>query len=101
MVQFKLPGKNTLIMEQADKQLRLVISSGTTELACRKVTPSVLKRFLASEETSLFKGRLQLHKSNAAVVVLLKGEDMGIVALAELEEMLGEIAVGLKPIATV
>jgi hypothetical protein len=101
MVQFKLPGKNILMIEQEDKKLRLVISSGASELACRKVTPSALKRLLASAETSLFKGRLQLHKSNAAVVVVLKGEDMGIVALTELEEMLGEIAAGLKPIATV
>nr|WP_294943799.1 hypothetical protein [uncultured Mucilaginibacter sp.] len=89
MAQFELPGKNTLMIEQADKQLRLVISNGTTELACRKVSPSALKRFLASAETSLFKGRLQLHKNNGAVVVALKGEDMGIVALAYLEEMLG------------
>jgi hypothetical protein len=57
--------------------LRLVISEGAAELACRKETPGALKRFLASAETRLFKGRLQLRKDKEAVILVLKVRILG------------------------
>jgi hypothetical protein len=88
MTQFKLTGNLFLLTEPDGKNLRLIISDGVSELACRKETPGNLKRFLGSAETSLFKGRLQLRKNNEALVVVLKGEDIGVIGAEELEKAL-------------
>ncbi|MBD1364107.1 hypothetical protein IDJ77_09830 [Mucilaginibacter sp. ZT4R22] len=88
MAELKLTGKLSLLIEPADKKLRLVISDEGSELACRKESRGKLKRFLSSAETSIFKGRLQLHKNNNTVAVILKGEDVGVIRLAELEKAL-------------
>ena len=89
MAELKLTAKLSLLIEPADKKLRLVVSDEGSELACRKESRGKLKRFLSSAETSIFKGRLQLRKNNSTVVVVLKGEDMGVIALEELQKALG------------
>lgn len=72
------------LVQPSGKKLRLVISNGTAELACRKESPGALKRFLASAETRLFKGRLQLRKDKEVVILVLKGEDIGVIGVEEL-----------------
>ncbi len=89
MAELKLTAKLSLLIEPADKKLRLVVSDEGSELACRKESRGKLIRFLSSAETSIFKGRLQLRKNNSTVVVVLKGEDMGAIGLEELQKALG------------
>lgn len=88
MFKQQLSGNVWLLVQPSDKKLRLVISDGATELACRKETPGALKRFLASAETHLFKGRLQLRKDKEAVILVLKGEDIGAIGVAELKRVI-------------
>ncbi|MEO7214030.1 hypothetical protein [Mucilaginibacter sp.] len=88
MTQFNLPGNLTLLLEPADKKFRLVLSDGTNELACHKETRTNLKKFITSTESQLFNGRLQLHKNGEAIVIRLKGEDVGVISLKELENVL-------------
>ncbi|OOQ60134.1 hypothetical protein [Mucilaginibacter pedocola] len=76
---FSLTGNNQLQIEPSGKKLRLVITNGPHELACRMETSANIKCFLASEETQLFKGRLQLHKHGGAILVKLKGEEYGVI----------------------
>ncbi|TFF35089.1 hypothetical protein [Mucilaginibacter psychrotolerans] len=84
----QLSGNMWFLVQPSGKQLRLIISDGTAELACRKESPGALKRFLASAETRLFKGRLQLRKDKETVIVVLKGEDVGVIAMEELDKVL-------------
>ncbi|RWY57212.1 hypothetical protein [Mucilaginibacter gilvus] len=88
MIQFNLPGNLTLLLEPANKKFRLVLIDGTQELACRKETRTNLKRFITSTESQLFKGRLQLYKNDDAIIIKLKGEDVGAITLSELEKAL-------------
>jgi hypothetical protein len=88
MIRFNLPGALTFFLEPADKKLRLVLTNGTQELACRKETRANLKKFITSTESHLFKGRLQLRKSNGAIMITLKGEDVGLIGLKELDSAL-------------
>lgn len=76
-----LNGGLLLHIETGDKKLRLVISNGTTEMACRKVTPAILLQFLSSTNQNLFKGRLQLFKDTDAVNIVLKGTPVGIIPI--------------------
>jgi hypothetical protein len=78
----KLSNNLLLTIEADNKKLRLVITDGLTDLACRKETPGNLHRFLAGEQSSLFKGRLQLHKSTGDIAVVLKGTLVGLVPIA-------------------
>jgi hypothetical protein len=89
MITFHLSNALSLMIEPSDNKLRLVVSEEGSELACRKESRGKLKRFLSSAETSIFKGRLQLRKNDSTVVVVLKGEDMGVIALEELQKALG------------
>lgn len=77
-----------MLFEHQDKKLRLVITDGNSELACRKETKSVLKHFLSSAQNQLFKGRLQLHKSDEALTVVLKGKPVGDINPHDLEKAL-------------
>lgn len=78
METIKLDHNLLLTFEPDNKKLRLVITDGHTELACRKETPGNLHRFFAGGQNSLFKGRLQLHKSTGDISVVLKGNPVGV-----------------------
>jgi hypothetical protein len=84
----KLSDKLSLVVEPYGKKLRLIITEGQTELACRKETAGNLKRFISSTEKNLFKGRLQLHKNNDTIIIMLKGEIAGAVAISLFENYL-------------
>ncbi|MES2265557.1 MAG: hypothetical protein V4520_02275 [Bacteroidota bacterium] len=86
MTALKLTDNHSLLIECHNKKLRLVITDGITELACRKETSGKLNNFLSSTEANLFKGRLQLHKKLATIDLLLKGNHIGCVTTAELKE---------------
>ena len=73
----------SLLVQPDGKKLRLVLTDGSTELACRRETPANLRRFLTSPQTQLFNGRLQLHKTGEAIAVSLKGEQLGVVSIED------------------
>jgi hypothetical protein len=84
----KLSNNLWLQSEADNKKLRLVLTDGFTELACRKDTPGKLRRYLTNGESALFKGRLQLHKSNGNIAVVLKNTIVGLVPVATFEKLL-------------
>ena len=77
-----------LTFEPDNKKLRLVITDGLAELACRKETPGNLRRFLTGGQSSLFKGRLQLHKSTGNIAVVLKGNPVGMASISNFTRVL-------------
>ncbi len=78
-----------MLIKTAGRKLRLVVTDDTMELACSKETPGKLSRFLASvEDGSLFKGRIQFHKSENTITVMLKGNKVGSINLSNLKEIL-------------
>jgi hypothetical protein len=91
METIKLNNNLLLTFEADNKKLRLVITDGKTELACRKETPGNLRRYLTGEQSSLFKGRLQLHKSAGDIAVVLKGNPIGIVATVGFTKLLNAL----------
>nr|WP_067058128.1 hypothetical protein [Mucilaginibacter sp. L294] len=91
METIKLNDNLLLTFEPDNKKLRLVITDGITELACRKETPGNLRRFLANGQNSLFKGRLQLHKSTGDIAVLLKGTPIGMASISNFTSALNTI----------
>lgn len=80
-----------LLFERGDKNLRLIISDGTTELACRKETTANLLHFLSSATNSLFKGRLQLHKHADVVAIILKGSAIGFIPIPAFKSLLNNL----------
>ncbi|MET3979291.1 hypothetical protein ABIB62_001877 [Mucilaginibacter sp. UYP25] len=88
MKTFNLHNGLQLNIQLDNKKLRLVITDGIAELACRKETASNLNRFLSSAQNNLFSGRLQLHKSEDNITVLLKGKPAGSVSVSELKNVL-------------
>jgi len=60
-----------------DKKARLVVYNNGVENVCRKSTLKDLAVFMQSGENHLFKGRLQLHKVNSSINILVKGSKVG------------------------
>jgi len=77
MVPCKLPNGMALIFEPADKKIRLAIIDGGNVLACRKELVSNLRKFNSCIQGQLFKGRLQLYKSDNLITIILKGIPVG------------------------
>ena len=77
MIPCKLPNGMSLIFEPADKKIRLTVIDGDNVLACRKELISNLRKFNACAQGQLFKGRLQLFKSDDLITIILKGIPVG------------------------
>jgi hypothetical protein len=85
---------NTLLfrLENNNKKIRLILTEGDIELACRKETLSNLRSFIRSDQESLFKGRLQLHRQDNAITITLKGQPAGVVTIAAFNKALNTLA---------
>ena len=79
MNSLKLNEIQNLAIEPNEKQLRLVVFKNGTEDVCRKEYLDKLKRFILSDETRLFKGRLQLIKTPDSIGVEVKGTMAGYI----------------------
>ena len=86
MIKLTLNNNFSLLFEKHNKKIKLIITDGYTALACRKETLANLRRFLQPDQSSLFKGRLQLHKQDEIIVVTLKGHPMGQVTFDDLQK---------------
>ncbi|AMR31938.1 hypothetical protein A0256_11140 [Mucilaginibacter sp. PAMC 26640] len=88
MMPFKLTDNLVLTIEANEQKVRLVITNGNIELACRKATKASIKQFLKSTTEKLFNGRLQLHKHSNVLAIILKGDMVGEIDPAAFEQML-------------
>jgi hypothetical protein len=86
MKEIKLNNELSLFFEPLNKRVRLVVSENGEELVCRKETIKNLNNFLKTEESHLFKGRLQLDKKEANIYVILKNEIIGMISSNQLME---------------
>ncbi|TSD65992.1 hypothetical protein FFF34_000915 [Inquilinus sp. KBS0705] len=85
-----LPENKQLHFERDNKKIRLVLTNGDHELACRKETASKMLSFLTSANEVLFKGRLQLRKNDDdTLTVALKGAVAGTISIAAFKKELG------------
>ncbi|RRB07615.1 hypothetical protein [Larkinella rosea] len=73
----KLSDTLELIIELFEKKVRLIVRKNGDEWVCRKENVSSLKRFLNSESSRLFNGRLQLILKNSKVEIEVKGTVVG------------------------
>lgn len=73
----KLDDGYDLAVENMDKKVRLVVYNNGVENVCRKSTIKSIAAFVQSGENHLFKGRLQLHRANGGINILVKGRKVG------------------------
>ena len=88
MRQIILNKQLTLTFEPIGKKVRLIILEADQELVCRKETLKNLLNFLSTEEMNLFKGRLQLHKVNEIIEVVIKNQPCAIVSTIDFKKVL-------------
>jgi hypothetical protein len=78
----------SLGLECYNKRLRLIVFNGTEEWVCHKVSVKYAKAFLEQETAHLFKGRLQLYKKGDAIVVNVKGSDIGLISSSDFSRLI-------------
>ena len=66
-------------IEPFENRLRVVVLKDGVEWVCRKESFSKMNRFLNDNTNRIFKGRLQLIKSDHKITVEVKGETVGII----------------------
>ncbi|MFD0941192.1 hypothetical protein [Pedobacter boryungensis] len=91
MQQLILNEKLILSIESLGKKVRLIISELDTELACRKETIKNLERFLIEYEAKIFKGRLQLHKYNEIIEVVLKSKPIAVISSSDFKSIIDNL----------
>lgn len=80
-------------IEPYQNKVRLIILKDGIELACRKQNRNPIQKFIEGEETSIFKGRLQLEKSKTAIELLFKREKVLSIKPAKLLAMLDAVKI--------
>ncbi|MEE1944437.1 hypothetical protein VRU48_04910 [Pedobacter sp. KR3-3] len=91
-MQFGLDEPFKLAIESEDgKNLRLVVLTGDEEWVCHKTNGKTLKKFLTEPDSTLFKGRLQLHKMNDHITVLVKEQAIGHILVVDFEAVLHKL----------
>ncbi len=89
----KLSSELSFAIEPLEKRVRLVVYNNGVENVCRMESIKNLENFIQSGDSHLFKGRLQLYKNAANIVVEVKGEIAGVIRSTEFIKLL-EIAKG-------
>jgi len=75
----KLNDQLSFAVGRENKRLRLIVFDGSHELVCHKASKTELEYFIKAETAHLFKGRLQLDKSDNHITIHVKGTVMGII----------------------
>jgi hypothetical protein len=78
----------TLSVESYNGKLRFVINESGHEWVCRIERKKAIATFLQTESSSIFKGRLQLHKLKNEIAVEVKGEVVGTVPLSSFQKLI-------------
>lgn len=79
------------IESEEGKKLRLVVLREGEEWVCRQTNSKTLRNFLATPHSALFKGRLQLHKIQEYLAVVVKERVLGHVLVVDFEAVLGKL----------
>lgn len=87
MTTLMLDQQYSLTKEENNGQLRLIVMKNGAEHVCRKEKLNVLHDLLTNGG-HLFKGRLQLIRSNNDIEVIVKNEKIGNVSVAAFEQFL-------------
>lgn len=91
-MQFSLGESFKLAIESEDgKNLRLIVLADGEEWICRKTDSKTLKNFLAYPHSTLFKGRLKLHKMQEHIAVIAKERVAGHILVVDFEAVLGKL----------
>jgi hypothetical protein len=77
-------------IEPEVQRLRLIVSDDGEELVCHEVDRNQLEKFAHATEGHLFKGRLQLDKKGGDVLISVKGDTVGIIALSDFERLVNQ-----------
>ena len=85
MIQFPLSHLDTLIIENIDHQIRLIIIENEKEAACRKEKLRKLEQFILLPEGSIFKVRIQLLKQGNRIDILMKNIHIGSIQALDLQ----------------
>jgi hypothetical protein len=80
---YRLTDKIRFTIVPVQKKARLIIFRGDTELVCRKETFSNLAKFIKGPDTTIFKGRLQLSKTDQDISIVIKGQIAGSISVDE------------------
>lgn len=91
MRQIRLNKELILSFEPFEKKIRLVVSTNTNELVCRKESLKKLKAFLQPEQNHIFKGRLQLDKQGEVIELLVKNKPAAFIATKDFEQILNQL----------
>lgn len=71
----------TFSVEPYNGKLRFVVNEQGCEAVCRIERKKIMEEFLQANNTSIFKGRLQLHKIDQQINIEVKGDVIGCVHL--------------------
>ena len=74
--------------EREEKRLRLIVFNGDKELVCHKAGQAQIQKFIMADKSHLFKGRLQLDKTDDRISISIKGKTEGVIGLSEFESLL-------------
>ncbi|WP_295793281.1 hypothetical protein [Mucilaginibacter sp.] len=77
----KLDNGYDLAIENTGKKARLVVYNNGVENVCRKSTLKNVAAFMQSSDNHLFKRRLQLHKANGSINIMVKGSKVGEISI--------------------
>lgn len=88
MKQIVLNHHYMLSAEPDGKKVRLIVSMANVEVVCRKETLKNLTSFLKETEAKIFKGRLQLHKQEDVIEVIVKKERIAVISAMEFEKLI-------------
>ncbi|MCR8557938.1 hypothetical protein KXD93_09810 [Mucilaginibacter sp. BJC16-A38] len=71
----------TFALENLEKKARLVVYNNGVENVCHKSTLKSLVQFIQSGDNHLFRGRLQFHKDEVGINIMVKGNIVGEISL--------------------
>jgi hypothetical protein len=84
----KLNNDLSLAIEMDTANIRLVVYKQANEFVCRKCKLSELRKLIETDNTHLFKGRLQLYRSDRNITIEVKKEQIGWISLEQFQQML-------------
>lgn len=91
---FKLSDALLLEVEPAGNRVRLVVYNGGVENVCRLESVKNIISFIRGNDIQLFKGRLQLHKADGGIAVVVKGQLEGEILVDDLMACLEAVKFG-------
>ena len=91
MILIALGNNQSLGIEKYGNRVRLILVQHAKEMACRKESIKTIQNFLASEDSNLFKGRIQLKKCTNNILVFFKNQQWGEISVELLRQKLMEL----------